>query len=114
MSEQEEWTPVIAETEIAPGTVKGVEIAGRNIALYRLEDGILYATDNVCTHAFALLSEGWLEDCLIECPLHGGQFDVRTGQAQGAPVDEDLQTFALRVTGGMIEVCLDRSAGSQG
>ncbi|MDB5370544.1 MAG: putative Rieske (2Fe-2S) ferredoxin [Roseomonas sp.] len=110
MAEQQGWTPILAEAEIARGTAKGIEVAGRNIAVYQLEDSTLCATDNVCTHAFVPPSEGWFEDCLIECPLHGGQFDVRTGQAQGAPVDEDLRTHAVRVTDGMIEVMLDEAA----
>ncbi len=50
-------------------------IENEQIALY-LVDGEVYATHNVCTHQFALLSDGFLEDECIECPLHQGKFEV--------------------------------------
>jgi nitrite reductase/ring-hydroxylating ferredoxin subunit len=68
--------------------------------LYRLEDdGGVYAIDNVCTHALAYLSEGWLEGDVIECPLHGGCFNVRTGKGLGDPIEEDLKTYPIQVSG---------------
>ncbi len=57
------------------------------------------ATDNICSHEYALLSEGWLENGCIECPLHAAQFDVRTGKALCAPEDTDLEVFELKVEG---------------
>jgi nitrite reductase/ring-hydroxylating ferredoxin subunit len=45
------------------------------------------------------LSEGWLEDGIIECPLHQGRFDVRTGKGPGAPIDKDLTTVRVRTEG---------------
>ena len=54
---------------------------GLNLALYHVGDA-WFCTDNICTHAFALLTDGWLEGHVIECPLHGGQFDIRTGKGQ--------------------------------
>ncbi len=92
------WVRVAALADVAEGGVLGVEANGRRIALYHLEDGI-HATDDVCTHAYALLSEGWLEDGVIECPLHAGQFDVRTGKGLCAPIDRDVQTIPVRVDG---------------
>ncbi len=65
-----------------------------------------FCTDNVCTHAFALLTEGWLEGHLIECPLHNGQFDVRTGKGMGAPITEDLRTYAVKIEGNDVLVAL--------
>ena len=46
-------------------------------------DGELFAIDDTCTHQDASLSEGWLEDCMIECPLHAASFDLRTGKPTG-------------------------------
>lgn len=50
------------------------------IAVFHTEDGRLYAIDDTCTHQDASLSEGWLEGCLVECPLHAASFDLRTGE----------------------------------
>ena len=87
---------------MAPGTAMAVETMGLQLAVYHLEGGDICVTDNVCTHAFALLTDGWLEGGLIECPLHAGQFDVRTGKGQGAPIEEDLRTFKTKVENGEI------------
>ena len=56
-----------------------VAAGDKQLALYRSE-GEFYASDNVCTHAYALLSDGYLEDGCIECPLHQARFDIRTGK----------------------------------
>ena len=50
-------------------------------------DGELFAIDDTCTHQDASLSEGWLEGCLIECPLHAASFDLRTGKPTGPPAN---------------------------
>ncbi|WP_432084610.1 bifunctional 3-phenylpropionate/cinnamic acid dioxygenase ferredoxin subunit, partial [Streptomyces sp. WAC 04229] len=49
------------------------------IAVFHTDDGDLYAIDDTCSHQDASLSEGWLEGCLVECPLHAASFDLRTG-----------------------------------
>jgi 3-phenylpropionate/trans-cinnamate dioxygenase ferredoxin subunit len=61
--------------------------------------GELYATDNICTHAYACLSDGYLEDGIIECPLHAGRFEVKTGKALGAPVTKDIELFSVKLEG---------------
>ncbi|BBU33266.1 aromatic hydrocarbons catabolism-related dioxygenase [Caballeronia pedi] len=83
----------------------GVTIGEERIALYLL-DGEVHATHNVCTHQFALLSDGYMEDGCIECPLHQGRFDIRTGAAQCAPVTQALRVYGVQVEGGDIYVDL--------
>ena len=92
------WVRVAGRGDLAEGEVLGVEVAGRSIALYDAE-GSLYATDNICTHAYACLSDGYLEDGIIECPLHAGRFEVKTGKALGAPVTQDIAVFPVRLEG---------------
>lgn len=106
MSEAGNWVRVAALADVAEGSALPVEAGGLQLAIYHLAGGELYCTDNICTHAFALLTDGWLEGCMIECPLHAGQFDVRTGAGQGAPIEDDLKTFKVRLEGDDILVQL--------
>jgi nitrite reductase/ring-hydroxylating ferredoxin subunit len=105
MTEAGVWIATIEARSLPAGQMAGVEAGDQRIALYNVE-GTFYATANVCTHAFALLSDGWLEGDTVECPLHGGQFNVCTGKAGGDPVDIDLATFPVRIANGVLEVFL--------
>jgi naphthalene 1,2-dioxygenase system ferredoxin subunit len=100
------WVRAANRSDLAEGEPLGVEVAGRAIALYDI-DGALFATDNICTHAYARLSDGWLDGGLIECPLHAARFDVRTGKVLDPPATEDLKTYPVRVVDGEIQVKLD-------
>lgn len=102
----ENWVRVAATSDLSEGQVIGVRAGDRDIALYQLEGGEYRATDNICTHEYAQLSDGWLEGSVIECPLHAGQFDVRTGKGLCAPIEKDLDVFEVRVTGVDLEVKL--------
>ena len=105
MSNETEWATAAQRSKLAEGEVLGVEIGDKSIALYNV-GGTIHATDNVCTHAFALLSDGWLDGDCIECPLHAGRFDVKTGKALGPPVEEDIKVYPVRVVGDDIQVKL--------
>jgi naphthalene 1,2-dioxygenase system ferredoxin subunit len=100
------WVRAASRGELAEGEVLGVEVAGHSIALYDV-DGNLFATDNICTHAYARLSDGWLDGELIECPLHAARFDVRTGKVLDPPATVDLKTYPVRVADDEIQVKLD-------
>jgi naphthalene 1,2-dioxygenase system ferredoxin subunit len=97
------WVKAANRGDLAPGDVIGVAIAGRDIAIYDL-DGEIYATDDICTHAYAKLSDGWLDRGEIECPLHAGRFDVKTGAATAPPCIDPIKTYAVRVVGDEIQV----------
>src|SRR5271170_6853968 len=105
MSDDAEWVTVAQLADVGEGEVLGVEIGDKSIALYNL-DSEIYATDNICTHAFALLSDGWLDGDCIECPLHSGRFEIKTGKGLGAPIPCDLKTFPVRVVGDEVQVQL--------
>jgi nitrite reductase/ring-hydroxylating ferredoxin subunit len=93
------WVRVASVADVAVGHVHAVRVGGREIALYHLADGGFRATDNICTHEYAQLSDGWLEDGCIECPLHAARFDIRTGKALCAPAEADLDVFEVKVEG---------------
>ena len=84
--------------ELSPGEMKMVEV-GENQILLASVAGNIYACDNVCTHALAPLSEGELDGEQVECPLHGSVFNVITGEVIGAPADENLRVFRVRIDG---------------
>ena len=105
-SDSEGWVKAADRADLAEGDVKGVVVAGKEIALYDL-DGMLYATDDICTHAYARLSDGWLDRGEIECPLHAGRFDVKSGKATAPPCTDDLKTYPIRLVGDEIQIKLD-------
>lgn len=102
----ENWIDAIARDAVPEGDVVGVIVGGKDIALYEV-DGELYATDNLCTHGAARLSDGFLEGREIECPLHQGRFDVCSGKAMCAPVSEDIKTYPVKIENMRIMLCLD-------
>ncbi|GJH32475.1 non-heme iron oxygenase ferredoxin subunit [Paraburkholderia hospita] len=92
----EGWIDVAAQADLTDNDVVAVQAGGREIALYSV-DGEVYATDNICTHGHARLCDGFLEGSEIECPLHQGRFDVRTGKAMCAPLTDDLRSFPVKI-----------------
>jgi 3-phenylpropionate/trans-cinnamate dioxygenase ferredoxin subunit len=92
------WIRIASASDLQDDEVLGLTVGGARIALYRSQ-GEFYATDNRCTHAEALMSEGYLEDGCIECPLHQARFDIRTGAALCAPATEPLRTYPVKREG---------------
>lgn len=103
-----EWKPTIETACIDEDDLVGVTVEGREIAVYNLK-GKFYATDNICTHEHACLSQGFVIDDEIECPLHQGRFHIPTGRPKGAPVHVALRTYPVKVEAGVVLVCLDDS-----
>jgi naphthalene 1,2-dioxygenase system ferredoxin subunit len=101
-----EWTDATATDDVPADDVMGIVVAGRDIALYNA-GGEIFATDNICTHGQARLCEGFLEGHEIECPLHQGRFDIRTGQPSCAPVTESIRSYPVRIEGGRVFLALD-------
>ena len=101
-----EWHLVASTGDVEEEDVIGVNVAGTAVAVYNVK-GQFYATENVCTHAFAFLSEGVVIDDVIECPVHQGRFHIPTGKPKGAPVSVALDTYATRVEDGKVYVRLD-------
>jgi naphthalene 1,2-dioxygenase system ferredoxin subunit len=90
--------------DLPAGTCKTIDLPeGRELALYNI-DGEFYATESFCPHQGARLADGILCEHVIECELHGWQFDVRTGEC--LTVTERLKTYAVVVEEGVIKVLL--------
>ena len=99
----ESWVEVAKTDEVKAGEITGTKVGDVDIALYNL-DGTFYATSNICTHAIALLSNGFLDGDVVECPLHAGAFEIKTGKAVCAPAAEDIKTYPTRVVGDALQV----------
>ncbi|MEV7195795.1 bifunctional 3-phenylpropionate/cinnamic acid dioxygenase ferredoxin subunit [Streptomyces sp. NPDC093510] len=69
-------------------------------------DGELFAIDDTCSHQDASLSEGWLEGCQVECPLHAASFDLRTGKPTCLPARRPVRTHQVYVEDGVVHVRL--------
>ena len=83
---------VLAEEALA------VTIGELDVAIARNEDEF-FAIRDLCSHAEVALSEGEVEDCQIECFLHGSRFDLRTGKPTSFPATEPVATFPVEVRG---------------
>ena len=94
----EEFVKVAQTDELSPGQMKLVELGDERILLVNLA-GEYHAVNEVCSHAYAPLSEGDLVGEEVECPLHGSVFSARTGEALSPPADESLTIYAVRVDG---------------
>jgi nitrite reductase/ring-hydroxylating ferredoxin subunit len=89
--------------DVPPGQVREVTVGEHDIAVYNVA-GELFATTNVCTHDEAYLSDGELFGHVVECPLHGARFDVRTGKVLSLPAVYPLKTYEVRVEDGKVQV----------
>jgi nitrite reductase/ring-hydroxylating ferredoxin subunit len=95
------WREVARLGDVPEGDVIQVRVDGVCLALFNI-GGQHYATSGVCTHAHALLAEGYVQDDTIECPLHQGLFHIPTGRAMSPPVTKNLETYAVRIENGAI------------
>lgn len=102
-----DWVNVAEEKDFPPGTFRCVDIDDVLVAVFNL-DGEFHAIENVCSHEYAELTDGEIEDNEIVCPLHGARFDIRTGEALTPPAYEPVAKLPVRVDGGVVQVRDDR------
>ena len=109
-----EWIRIASVTELREaGGLLGRSIRDVPLAVYEVS-GACFVTLDRCTHARARLSEGYLEGFLIECPVHQGLFDIRTGEAKGPPCTKPLRTFEVRREGEDLLVSLESLQEARG
>jgi 3-phenylpropionate/trans-cinnamate dioxygenase ferredoxin subunit len=106
-----EFTELSKIDELKDGTMKEVNVAGRQILLARVGNNY-YAVDNLCPHMKGNLSQGKLEGTVVTCPLHGSQFDISNGQVvrwlrgglmskagKALKLSKDLTVYNVKVEG---------------
>ncbi len=102
-----QWIDACGTEDIDEEDLIAWEYGGHDFAIYKTKKGF-FVTDLMCTHEAESLEYGLVTDCVIECPLHGGRFDICTGKALSAPVSVDLGTYAVKVEGSRVFVQVER------
>lgn len=87
-----------ALSELTDSTPLRVEVDGLDVTVVQHDDEI-FAIEDECSHAAVALSEGDVDDCTIECWMHGSRFDLRTGKPTGPPATEPVPVFPVKVVG---------------
>ncbi|MCL4798141.1 MAG: non-heme iron oxygenase ferredoxin subunit [Burkholderiales bacterium] len=100
------WHPAGSLAELTEDQPLTASVAGKEIGVYKVA-GAYYALEDVCPHAHALLSQGFVEGDEIECPLHGAKFHIPTGRCTKEPGGRDLRSYPVRVEGDTVLVALD-------
>jgi 3-phenylpropionate/trans-cinnamate dioxygenase ferredoxin subunit len=103
MMSEKSYVPVAEVEEVPAGKVKLVEVAGKAILLCNSKDRI-FAVINKCSHADEKLDCGRMKSGWIACPVHGARFNLETGAAMNPPATQPIETFAVRVVDGVVEV----------
>jgi len=98
-----QWMKIIELIEVPADDVVAVRAGDRELAIYGV-DGEVFATDNICTHGHARLCDGFVEGHEIECPLHQGRFDIRSGKAMCEPLTADIRTYPVKIENGSVYV----------
>jgi 3-phenylpropionate/trans-cinnamate dioxygenase ferredoxin subunit len=103
-----EFQRVCAVSDVPEGEALHVEIGDTPVAIVHADCGF-FAIYDVCSHAEVPLSEGDIEDCTVECWLHGSRFDLRTGKPTGLPATTPVPVYPVRLEGDDVLVSLDAS-----
>ena len=97
------WHEVASRDQLDPDFPLGVDVQGQKLGLFLLDDEV-HALEDVCPHAYALLSQGFQEDGVIECPLHAARFDIATGKCLVDIGQRDLHRYPVRLQNGRVQV----------
>jgi len=87
--------------DVAPGNALKVEAGDLTLAVY-IVDGEFFVTDDACTHGPGSLSEGYIEDDVVECNFHNGQFNIKTGEVVSPPCMVPVKTYRTVVEDGKV------------
>jgi MocE subfamily Rieske [2Fe-2S] domain protein len=108
----EGWVAVCAAADLRRADAIRFDHARKTYALYRGEDGQLYATDGLCTHGNTHLSDGLVKGGIIECPKHNGRFNLIDGSPARAPICRGLATYPVAERDGRIHINVARAGGA--
>lgn len=100
------WIRACASVDIDEEELIRFDYEDKSFCIYHTASGF-YASDGYCTHERQHLEWGFVVDEVIECPLHQGRFDIRSGKALSAPVCVDLKTYPVKIEDGDVFINVD-------
>lgn len=102
--------------DVAPGSALRVELEGESgpveVAVVRDSSGEWHAISDICSHGQVSLSDGEVEDCAIECWLHGSTFDLRSGKPLALPATRPVPVYPLTLDGDRVLVDVDTTVNA--
>jgi nitrite reductase/ring-hydroxylating ferredoxin subunit len=107
----QDFFKVAKVSEVSEGEMK---IVFKDLVAVANAEGKFYAFGNICPHAGGPIGDGFLEGCIVECPWHAAQWDIRTGEALTALATADIPLFEVRVIDDDIEIKLTPAVLAQG
>jgi 3-phenylpropionate/trans-cinnamate dioxygenase ferredoxin subunit len=102
----EKWVDAGAADAVDEEDVMQFNHGGNLYAIYRSPEDEYFATDGLCTHEQVELADGLVMGDIIECPMHNGRFNYKTGEAKGAPVCVNLKTYPVKIEAGRVLINL--------
>ena len=105
------WVEVCPVKELPAGDVIRFDFKGYTYAVYRTAENSYYATDGICTHGHAHLSEGLVIGGQIECAKHNGRFSIIDGSVKRPPVCVSLKTYEVKTENDIISIRVDKAGG---
>lgn len=100
------WIEVAPLADLPTGRGVRLDFREHRVALFRIEDSV-YAIGDRCTHAEASLAEGEVFDLEVECPRHGSEFDLTTGESGSLPATKPVPKYETKVDQGIVYVSLE-------
>jgi nitrite reductase/ring-hydroxylating ferredoxin subunit len=100
------WVRIADAGDVSDGEINAYTVGDKQVAVANL-GGELRAFDDTCTHQGCSLAEGDLEDTIVECPCHGSQFDIVTGEVVEGPATEPIDVFDAREDAGDLQVSVE-------
>jgi len=102
-----EYLEIAPTSDLPNGERLFIEVEGKSLVIFNIADQF-FAIGDVCSHDDGPVGDGDIEGFNIVCPRHGGEFDVRTGQAVQLPAVVDIPAYPVKVVDGMIHVGIPR------
>ena len=103
-----EWIRVCDVKSLKNGDLLDFDIKDKKILISKLRDKV-YATDRICTHAYADLSTGFIneDEKTVTCPLHMSAFKLEDGTPQNLPAEEPLKTYKIKIQDNYVYVLME-------
>ncbi len=100
------WAKACDAKSLGEDQILGVDLNSKKIMLVKKSEKI-FALDRICTHQYADLSEGFLGEISVTCPLHLSQFDLESGKALNPPAEEPLRSYKVKIEDDAVYVLLE-------